>query len=62
MHLMQASSLTTLATKASISKTRVGQNSTQMLHPLHNLSMTSTRGLLIHILSFFEMPENTLLG
>jgi hypothetical protein len=47
MHLMQASGRTTLTRKASISRTWVGQNSAQMLHPLQYLSMTSIRGLLI---------------
>jgi hypothetical protein len=47
MHLMQASGRTTFTRKASISRTWVGQNSAQMLHPLQYLSMTSILGLLI---------------
>jgi hypothetical protein len=38
---MQASALATLTTKASISRTFVGQNSAQMLHPLQYFSMIS---------------------
>jgi hypothetical protein len=45
--LMQASGRTTLTRNASISRTLVGQNSTQMLHPLQFLSITSILGLLI---------------
>jgi hypothetical protein len=47
MHPIQASGLTTFTRKPSISRTLVGQNSTQMLHPLQYDSIISKRGVLI---------------
>jgi hypothetical protein len=56
LHAMHASGLATFTTNPSIARTFVGQNSTQMLHPLQYLSMTSISAfaLLITVFLLFE--------
>src|SRR6185369_12552946 len=58
MHLMQASRFLTLATKPFISKTLVGQNSTQIWHPLQYFSMISMVGSFfsIHVAPLTDLP------
>src|SRR3954465_5058792 len=58
MHLMHASRFLTEATNPFISKTLVGQNSTQMWHPLQYFSMISIVGSFfsIHVAPLTKMP------
>jgi hypothetical protein len=60
MQAMQASASTTLTTKASISRTFVGQNSAQIEHPLQYRSIISISALRLLIpvhLLFFRDPR-----